>query len=219
MMKFLRRHWYDIGGIVAILAGIVLFISWKQMDVLSILLLANFIGLLVHQYEEYGFPGGGPAINNWLRDPNKTALDRYPLNQLNAVVGNAAGAYLLYLIPVFFPHMIWLGLAPIIVGLFQFFGHGIVMNRKMKSWYNPGLAAVLLFHVPIGCYYLYYIVSQKLVSPSDWGLSILFLVVFMVPVQIISYRKLVSKASPYPFDAVEMNRFNVLEKINRLETK
>ena len=33
MKKFSnRRHWYDIGGIVAILATVVLIVAWKQMD-------------------------------------------------------------------------------------------------------------------------------------------------------------------------------------------
>ena len=56
-MKFFRRHWYDIGGIMALGAIAYLVIFGNQMDMLVRLLLMSFIAFLVHQYEEYGFPG------------------------------------------------------------------------------------------------------------------------------------------------------------------
>lgn len=218
-MKFLRRYWYDIGGILAIPAAIALFVLWKQMEVISILMLINFIGLQIHQFEEYHFPGGGPLLNNFVRDPSHIAPDRYPLNQNNAMIGNTAVVYLMYLTPVFFPHVIWLGLAPVIFGLIQLLIHGVLGIVKAKTLYNPGLGAVLLFHVPVGCYYLYYIVSQNLVTPWDWVFGVLYLGIFMGITQRICYQMLVSKDSPYPFDQVELKRFNVYEKFSRLTQK
>src|SRR4051794_36827227 len=61
-MNFLRRHWYEVGAVVAIGTTVWLILGWHDMGVLQQLLLLNFVVLLVHQYEEYGWPGGEPAI-------------------------------------------------------------------------------------------------------------------------------------------------------------
>lgn len=57
-MSFFRRHWYDVGAVVAAVATISLIAGWQDMSVLRRLLALNFIALLIHQYEEYGWPGG-----------------------------------------------------------------------------------------------------------------------------------------------------------------
>ena len=148
-MNFFRRHWYDMGAIVAIGAIVALIVLWPQMGMLQRLLLLNFIVLLVHQYEEYGWPGGEPAIMNMVLKPSTTP-ERYPLNQNSAMVVNVLAAYGFYLVPVFFPTVIWLGLAPVLFGILQLVVHGIVTKVKLRSVYNPGLAAVVLGHIPIG---------------------------------------------------------------------
>ena len=124
-MKFLRRHWYDIGGIIAIGAAACLVIFWTQLEMLVRIQLMSFIAILVHQYEEYGFPGGEPAITNMVMQPSDLP-DRYPLNQNSAMIGNVLVTYTVYLLPVFLPQVIWLGLAPILMGIAQFIVHGII---------------------------------------------------------------------------------------------
>ena len=146
MLGFLRRHWYDIGGVVAVLAGAFLAIAWKTVPVLQRLLVLNFIAMLVHQYEEYRFPGGEPAIMNMILEPSDALPDRYPLNQNSAMVTNLLATYGFCLIPVFFPSVIWLGLAPMLAAIGQLVVHGIVGNVKLRSFYNPGLGAVLFIH-------------------------------------------------------------------------
>src|SRR5204863_9693709 len=141
---------------VALLAIVALVVLWRDMDVLQRLLLLNFIAILIHQYEEYGWPGGEPGIINIAIQPSPTP-NRYPLNQNSAMLINVLAAYLFYLLPVFFPRVVWLGLAPVLFGMLQFMMHGIATNVKMKSIYNPGLVAVVLGHVPIGVYYIYFI--------------------------------------------------------------
>src|SRR5207245_2575099 len=102
---------------------------------------------------EYGWPGGEPAIMNMVLQPSD-APDRYPLNQNSAMLVNVLITYGFYLVPVFFPKVIWLGLAPVLMGMLQFVVHGVVTNVKLKSIYNPGLAAVVFGHIPIGVFYI-----------------------------------------------------------------
>lgn len=215
-MDVFRRHWYNIGGVVAVVAIVCLFIFWNSMSVLQILLLMSFIAILIHQFEEYGFPGGEPAITNMVMQPNDTP-DRYPLNQNSAMITNVLIAYTVYLIPIFLPNIIWLGLAPILMGFAQFIVHGIVTNRKMKSIYNPGLGAVVFLHIPIGTYYIYYIVSNGLSSGWDWLIAIVYLIIIVaIVLNKLTYDWLADKNSKYPFAEEEMERFHVKEKFEHL---
>jgi hypothetical protein len=147
-MQFLRRHWYILGLPVAIIA-----LAWGWMSDLTRvqwILLLNFVVLLLHQFEEYAWPGGEPWIINEVMQPKGNRPDRYPLNQNNAFFINVPMAWSFYLVPVFFPTAIWVGLAPVVFGIGQFVAHGIANNRKLKTLYNPGLAAVVLGHIPLG---------------------------------------------------------------------
>jgi Protein of unknown function with HXXEE motif len=218
-MNFFRRHWYDIGAIVAIGAVVALIILWQQMSILQRLLLLNFIVLLVHQYEEYGWPGGEPAIMNMVLKPSTTP-DRYPLNQNSAMVVNVLAGYGFYLLPVFFPTVIWLGLAPVLFGILQFVVHGIVTNVKLRSVYNPGLAAVVLGHIPIGFYYLYYIDAYGFAGARDWAAAVAYMVAFQyIGMVKLCYAWLADQNSRFPFCEVEMKRFSVRQKLDRVGTR
>ena len=179
----------------------------------------NFIAILLHQFEEYGFPGGEPAIMNILLQ-NSPTPERYPLNQNAAMITNVVAGYIFYLIPVFFPNIIWIALAPILFGMSQFIIHGIVTNIKLKSFYNPGLGAVTLLHIPIGIYYIYYIQSNSLSSIWDWIIGIIYMIAFaFIVVNKMTRTWLADKDSPYHFSEEEMKRFNVQEKVNKLKHK
>jgi hypothetical protein len=175
-MDFLRKYWQDIGGIVALVVSAALFINQQNMQEIRIILWLSFVAILVHQFEEYRWPGYFPGIFNIVIF--KSAIpDRYPLNSQSAMVINLLIAYVFYLVPVFFIDLIWLGLAPIFMGFFQFIWHGVFANRKAKTMYNPGLFAVLFLHIPIGCWYINYILSHSLATASDWILGIAYFIV------------------------------------------
>jgi hypothetical protein len=215
-MKFIRRHWYDLGMVVAVGAAIIQIVLWQNMGVLQRLLLLNFIVILVHQYEEYGWPGGEPAIMNMVLRPSPTP-GHFPLNQHSAMVINLLASYGFYLVPVFFPRVIWLGLAPTLFGVLQFIVHGIVTNKKLKILYNPGLGAVVFGHIPIATYYIYYIQTQGLAGIWDWLGAVAYMLAFMYIAFVkMTYIWLADRDSPYQFSEEEMNRFSVRQKIDLL---
>ncbi|MBQ8703441.1 MAG: HXXEE domain-containing protein [Bacteroidales bacterium] len=129
--------------------------------------LMSFIAILVHQFEEYGWPGGEPAIMNIVLQGSDIP-DHYPLNRFSAMLTNVVIAYTVYLLPVFFPNVIWLGLAPMFMGFMQFIVHGIATNIRLRSFYNPGLGAVVLLHYPIGIYYCWFVAHNGLATTGDW---------------------------------------------------
>jgi hypothetical protein len=212
-MRFLRRHWYSLGLIPAALTVVWLALSWHHIPWTQKLLAMNFVAVLLHQFEEYGWPGGEPAIMNIvLRRSDEPT--RYPLNQNAAMVTNLLAAYGFYLLPVFLPNVIWLGLAPVLSGFGQFIVHGIQTPRKLGSFYNPGLAAVLLLHFPIGGFYIYYVHANDLVSRWDWAIAIAYMIAFMFfGVAKATYSWMADRNSPYPFAEEEMRRFDVIDRM------
>lgn len=133
--------------------------------------------LLFHQFEEYRFPGGEPAIRNIAAEskPHKN-FDRYPLNQNNAMVINVFGVYVFYLLPVFMPDRLWISFAPIVAGLMQFVIHGILTPKKLGNrFYSPGLVAVLFGHVPVAILWFYYVIAYQKLTVLDVLLGFVYL--------------------------------------------
>ncbi|MCU5505138.1 HXXEE domain-containing protein, partial [Bacillus cereus] len=155
MASFFRKHWCDIGLVVAIVVVVCLVANLGEMSEIKVLLWLSFVAILVHQFEEYRWPGYFAGLFNVVIFKSDIP-DRYPLNTQSAMVINILITYVFYLLPVFFQNIIWLGLAPILMGFFQFIWHGIFANIKAKTIYNPGLGAVVLLHVPIGYVYMRY---------------------------------------------------------------
>ena len=219
-MRFICRHWYNLGLIPGTFAACILVLFWRDLDTLVKINLFSFIVVILHQFEEYGWPGGAPAMGNQMYCSGKMPApmqkllgrgnqpDRYPLNQFSAMVTNCLATYIFYLLPVFLPDVIWLGLAPVLFGFFQFVMHGIGGNVMLKKLYNPGLAAVVFGHIPVGIWYIYHISINGLASKTDWLCGVLYAIAFFVLViGVLTYKVLADKNSPYPFDEKELARF------------
>ena len=218
-LKFFSRRWHDIGLFSAMVAGAYLASAWSDLETLQRLLLLNFIVVLLHQFEEYSWPGGFPAVANlvMLTGP----LTRYfkPLNQLSSMAANVLFAYTAFLIPVFFPDVIWLGLAPVLIGaVLQVIGHAIYVNIRIRSLWSPGVATAVLGWLPLGVIYIHHIQTNNLASASDWLLGVLWLVVSGYLIFYLVEQKLLGDA-PYPFDQDEMERCNIAGKLELANQK
>ncbi|MEZ4519645.1 MAG: HXXEE domain-containing protein [Chloroflexota bacterium] len=210
------RNWYYIGGILFVALSFIVGFFGEVFNPLSRILTLSFMALLVHQFEEYALPGGFPAVFNIAWMGEKEYADRYPLNRQSSFIVNVVGGYPFYILAILFPNLIWLGLAQVLFGMLQFVIHGIVINMKMKSWYNPGLASVVFLHWPIGIYYIWYVYAHDLIQPWYWlagiGLALLAaMVLILLPIQLLK-----DENSEYAFSAEEMARFHVPERMARL---
>jgi hypothetical protein len=215
-MHFIRKHWYNVGALVALCTFAYIVTVWHNGNIVRNVLLLNFVALLIHQFEEYGWPGGEPAIMNMVLRSSERP-DRFPLNQNSAMVINVLAAYGFYLLPAFFPTIMWLGIAPTFFGFGQFIVHGIVTNKKLRTFYNPGLAAVVFLHFPIGIYYLNYISSHHLVTVRDWVIGVVYMAAFMyIAIVKMTYDWLAHPNSRFAFDPAEMKRFGVPQKLSRI---
>lgn len=74
------------------------------MSEIKVLLALSFVAILVHQFEEYRWPGYFAGLFNVVIF-NSDIPDRYPLNTQSAMVINILIAYVFYLLPVFFQNI------------------------------------------------------------------------------------------------------------------
>ena len=219
ILKTLCRHWYNIGIAVALCALAALIAGWNEMSMLLRFNAISFIAMLVHQFEEYGLPGGEPMIMNRVLQGSEIP-DCYPLNQFSAMFTNVFFTYVIYLFPILLPNVIWLGIAPMLMGMMQFLIHGIMTNVRMKSIYNPGLGAVVFLHIPVGVCYLRHITVHQLAGGAAWAIAIVYTIIatgFILGY--LTYIGFSDRNSKWCFDEAELKRFHVEEKIAKKNIK
>ena len=217
-MKFYCRHWYTVNLIfVPILGGLIL--KWDIFEMQQKLVLLNLIFLLVHQFEEYGFPGGEPMIMNYVLQ-GSAIPDRFPLNQFSAMFTNVFTGVILYGLPVLFPDVIWLSMGPMLFNLGQLFVHGVMTNKIMKRVYNPGLGAVVFLHLPVSFYFFWYTISHEMIKAADWVCAFIFTIACAaLAVGLMTYVFFASKKTKWVFAEEELARFDVIEKMKGIELK
>ncbi len=218
-MKFYRNNWYYIGGIYFIIMSYVMGFWGHHFSHIQLILIYSFMALFIHQFEEYALPGGFPAVMNIVVAGEKTEPDRYPLNKNNSFIVNVILAYPFYISAILFPTAIWLGLGQVLFGMAQIFMHGLLINKKMKRWYNPGLASVIFLHFPIGIYYIWYVATNGLAHGWDYIFGLVVVAVGAVLMVALPVRGLANRNTKYPFFNNEMERFHVKEKMQSLNRK
>jgi hypothetical protein len=120
---------------------------------------------------------------------------------------NVAAAYPFYALPIFFPHLIWLGLAPILFNLMELVIHGGIATSVTKAPYNPGLATSLVWLI-LTVWYVAELYRQSLVTGGDWGIAIGYLIAWTVlALPVFTFVLLSDRNSRYPFTSEELSRF------------
>lgn len=128
---------------------------------------------------------------------------------------NVYMAYFFYILAILFPNLIWLGLAQVLFGMLQVIVHGVVVNIRLKSIYNPGLGSALLLHAPIGIYYMFYVTTNHLISGRDWLFGAIVTLFAAFATVILPIRLMSDKNSKYPFSGREMGGY-AQEKVKRI---
>ena len=128
-------------------------------------------------------------------------------------------AYTHYVLPIVFPNIIWLGFAPLLFGMMQFMLHGIMVNKKMHTIYNPGLISIVFMWWPIGIYYIWYVVTNDLAHWWDWPVAVVYMLatlIFGISMPVTHW--ISGEDYPIAFTEEEMARFHVREKMARIRS-
>lgn len=167
-MDFLRKHWYDLGGIFAIVTAMGIYCFYPGMTGYQLLMWLSLVSLFLHQLEEYRIAGTFPGMVNRVMFKSDRP-DRFPLNTNSAFLINVCFGWTVYLLAAIAgQHAVWLGLATIIVSIGNTISHTFVFNVKGKTFYNAGLATSWLFFVP--CIYCFFkiVYRDDLITPFDY---------------------------------------------------
>ena len=197
-MKNFVNHWATISLVAAVFVALI--INFFSFNFTQNILLALIVCLLLHFFEEFGFPGGFPYVGmKVLMNSTEKNPARWGANNLNSLFGNWSFLFLIYILPLLFPSIKFLTLAAVLFAFLEFFMHAILFNRKLKTFYNPGLVTAVFGMTPIAIYYLMSVRGQNLYAWSDYIVALVWCVaVFIFCFRSPIYWKLGKKIG-YPF--------------------
>lgn len=215
-MNHLRKHWYQYGGLGLVLIGGWLLIARPQFTPLQLMMILNLLALLAHQFEEYQLPGGAPMVINRVVYDETKQPDRYPGNAWSIMLVNLS-AWVIYVIAIAIPQVVWFGMGVMLFSLFQILGHCFEMNIKLKTWYNPGMATTLLLFLPLGWHDITYVVANNLLNLGGWLAAVGILIACIGLTILLPVQGLKNRSTKYPIDSWQVQRFEQVTHWARLK--
>lgn len=210
-MKFIREYWYYIGGIIFVILAFITALFGSEMDPVRVITIALFMCLLLHQFEEYACPGGFPMYWNIGACGEKVKYDRFPLNKNSSAFSNVS-FWFICIAAIIWSDCYLLGIATSYMAFGQLMMHGVMINKKAGTKYNPGMGSLLVW-IPVSIYYIWYVASHFDVPAWNWLISFIVILVCLVALLAIPLKKLEDAESIYPWTKDEIDRFHSKEKL------
>ncbi len=160
--RWLKKEWAKVGVILAIYLFVMLFVFVRKYDFVVFVLLLQTPLYMLHQTEEYIFPGGFGRFFNTKIFNLKTEDE--PLDENFIFYVNVL------LIWIVLPVCGLLSTLNYNIGLwlpyFSFFAGvaHVALALKAKKRYNPGLLASLFINIPIGLWSIFYLHERGLIA-------------------------------------------------------
>jgi len=202
MKNFIVKNTLYLVTALSVIVAIYVIIRWSAMPVLQRMVCIFFIGLVLHLWEESKFPGG-------FTDMITKSLN---FTQSNPHFGeNITVIYVLIItfIPLFFPMVVFLAVAPMMLGILELVAHLIAIKMNVsKRFYSPGLITAALVLVPISVYSIVYVIQNNLMEPLWWLYSFLYMLFGLLMAQQIVVRTSGMKYA----DFLKNVRFALFEK-------
>lgn len=171
-LKQFNSLWPKLGGFFAVIIFVVVLILWNQkpeISKLSLLFWLNLVVLMLHEFEEYVFPGGFKHFINqktFFTLPNHDEI----FGERTIVIINL-GIWLLIILSALLAEIApWFGLGLIIFNFVNILGHLVLFQTKSPG-YNPGTVTAILM-IPFLVIALKFVIEQSLISPIGYILAI-----------------------------------------------
>lgn len=173
-MKNFVNNWQKISLLLGILIGVC---SFFVEDILQKLFLFSIAVYFLHFFEEFGFPGGFPAMGvRVLLNSREKDSTKWNCNNLNSMFGNWGFLFLVYFLPMIFPDVKFLTLSAMLFIFAELFMHLILFNVKLKRFYNPGMITGVFGLTPIGVYYFANVCEVNFYGFGDYISAIVWFV-------------------------------------------
>ena len=162
-MRQLNKYWPRLGGIICLGILVHLLTSELVLSDIQFLLWLHLALLLLHQFEEYQYPGGFKDYFN-ANIYKKNKIIRFPINDTAIFMVNVVIAWTAYTYSALHPDYLWLALGLLCITFFNGFLHSFLFFRKKK--YNPGFYTGLFLFIPFSSYAIYTL--SEVLTKEDW---------------------------------------------------
>ncbi|MFH1641038.1 MAG: HXXEE domain-containing protein [Candidatus Omnitrophota bacterium] len=199
-----KRIWQLSTGILALFI-IAILIVWRRFDpkvnIFQWLFWLHLPLLMLHEFEEYIFPGGFKEFFN-----TKT-LFALPKPHSNVPLGNPMifiiniGAWVLIIIGALLANIApWFGAMMVVFELINVVGHGGLFQLRYRG-YNPGFITATFLLLPYIAIFFYLSITKNLLNSAEYVLSIvggITLALLLPAFAAISIKSFKRKTSPDP---------------------
>ncbi|MCA9891392.1 MAG: HXXEE domain-containing protein [Anaerolineae bacterium] len=160
--KWLKRDWAKTGLILSIFLFVFLTVFVQKSDFVLYLILLQTPLYMLHETEEYVFPGGFAKFFNM--DIFKLDTPDKPLDENFVFFVNILLIWII--LPVFgllsasdYQFGLWIPYFSFFAGVAH-----IALAIKAKKRYNPGLVVSLLLNIPVGIWSIIYLTNHQLIQ-------------------------------------------------------
>lgn len=160
--SWLKRDWAKTGFILSIFLFVFLVVFVRKEDFILFLILLQTPLYMIHETEEYIFPGGFGKFFNM--DILKLDTVDQPVDENFIFYVNVLLIWLV--LPVFgllsindYQYGLWI----LYFSFFAGIAH-IVLGIKAKKLYNPGLVISLLLNIPVGLWSIIYVTNNQIIQ-------------------------------------------------------
>lgn len=180
MIQFVLRNNLYLMAALGVIAAVYVAVNWASMPVLQRMVGLFFVGLVMHLWEEGRFPGG--FVELITQHLHFTAISR----SFGEIV-TAAYVLVIAFVPLFFPNVIFLAMAAMMLGIMEAIMHvAMIKMFRLRHFYSPGLATALVILLPISLYSFAYTIQHGLMQPMSWLFAFLYMLFgLMVAQQIV----------------------------------
>jgi len=94
------------------------------------------------------------------------------------VASEPGAAYVLVIafVPLFFPHVPFLAMAAMMLGIMEVVMHlAMIKMFRLKHFYSPGLATAVVVLLPISIYTFAYVIRHNVMQPIPWLPAFLYM--------------------------------------------
>lgn len=160
--RWFKKEWAKVGVILSIYLFVFLFVFVRQYDFVVFVLLLQTPLYMLHQAEEYIFPGGfGKFFNTKIfnLETEDEPVDENFIFYVNIII-------IWIILPIFgllsllnYSFGLWLPYFSFFAGIAH-----VALALKARKLYNPGLIVSLLINIPVGLWSILYLLGQGLIG-------------------------------------------------------
>ncbi len=156
--QWLKRDWAKVGFILSIFLFVFLFAFVREADFVIFLLLLQTPLYMLHETEEYIFPGGFAKFFNtriFGLETEDKPMDENFIFYVNVILIWIALPLAGLLATINYNFGLWIPYFSFFAGVAH-----IALGIKARQLYNPGLIVSLLINIPVGLWVVFYLIEQ-----------------------------------------------------------